>query len=403
MAHIRRRGSKWQARYRGTDRKERAKTFERKVDAEQWLSRQMSDISRGTWLDPAGAQLTFAEWWPTYNEQAGKRESTAYRDQGAADNWLLPRLGQRRLGEITPQIARQVVTDMQDAGLAPSTVRTYYGVLQGAMTAAVAMDLIGRSPCRGIKISGERREEPKFLTIDELAHLADSIDPNYRAMVVLAGVVGLRFGECAGLRVGKINFFKRTVTVSEIVNEVGSKLVFGEPKTKSSKRTVSFPKEVGDVLAAHLSERAPVQPDDLVFVSPTGHPVRRKHFRNRVWLPAVKKAGVEDLTFHGLRHSAVGYLIELGTHPRVIQKRMGHSSIRTTMDIYGSVLDHVDEEVTDGLGDLISKRRGRTAVEAVNDETPSLGVVQLTRGYVGGDEGDSNPWPPRCDRGALAN
>ena len=58
---------------------------------------------------------------------------------------------------------------------------------------------------------------------------------------------------------------------------------------------------------------------------------------------------MEDLTFHGLRHSAVGVMIELGTHARVIQKRMGHSSIRTTMDVYGSVLEDVDNEVIDGL------------------------------------------------------
>ncbi len=83
---------------------------------------------------------------------------------------------------------------MADAGLAPSTVRTFYGVLQGAMTAAVEADLIGRSPCRGIKLSAERRRDPRFLSVEELVTLADVIDPQCRAMVFVAGVVGLRFG-----------------------------------------------------------------------------------------------------------------------------------------------------------------------------------------------------------------
>jgi integrase len=124
-----------------------------------------------------------------------------------------------------------------------------------------------------------------------------------------------------------------------------------------------MPPIVIDELAAHLARRgAPASPEDLVFTSPKGLPLRRKHFRNRVWLPAVAEAGFDDLTFHGLRHSAAGLMIQLRTHPRVMQKRLGHSSIRTTMDIYGSVLDEVDAEVVDGLKKLVSSEsRGHFA------------------------------------------
>ena len=191
------------------------------------------------------AQTTFGDWWATYIEQAAKRASTIERDQGAADRWLLPDLGHLRFGQITPTMVRAVVK-MTGAGLAPSTVRTFSGVLQGAITAAVEADLIGRTPCRGIKPSAERRRDPRFLTIEGLVALADTIDPSYRAMVFLAGIVGLRFGECAGLRVGRVGFFRRTVTVAEIANEVGSNVLFGEPKTKASRRTVSMPRFVAE-------------------------------------------------------------------------------------------------------------------------------------------------------------
>lgn len=352
---VRRRNGRWQARYWSPDRKQRSKTFDRKIDAERWLAQQTTEIARGSWLDPAGSQITFGDWWVSYIDQAPKRASTRARDQGAADRWLLPHLAKLPLGAITPGIVRTVVTRMTEAGLAPSTVRTFYGVLQGAMTAAVEADLIIKTPCRGIKLSAERRKDPRFLTIEELLRLADAIDPQYRAMVLLAGLVGLRFGECAGLRVGKVDFLRRTVTVAQTANEVHGQIVFGEPKTKTSRRTVSMPRLVADELAAHLAHRAPVDPEDLVFTSPDGAVLRRKHFRSRVWIPTVKRAEMEDLTFHGLRHSAVGYMIELGTHARVIQKRMGHSSIRTTMDVYGSVLEDVDAEVVDGLDHILTQ------------------------------------------------
>ena len=89
------------------------------------------------------------------------------------------------------------------------------------------------------------------------------------------------------------------------------------------------------MLAAHLARRGRPGPNELVFVAADGGPLRAGNVRSRVWVPAVKAAGLEGLTFHGLRHPAVGLMIELGAHPRVIQQRMGHASIRTTFDVYG--------------------------------------------------------------------
>ncbi|MDA3038483.1 MAG: hypothetical protein O3C27_02955 [Actinomycetota bacterium] len=156
---------------------ERARTFARKPDAEQWLARQIADISRGTWLDPAAGTITFGEWWVTYLSQSGNRLSTKTRDSGAADKWLLPYLRDVRLAAITPTMVRSLVDRMTEARLAPSTVRTFCGVLQGAMTAAVEANLIGRSPCRLKNLSSDRRKDPRFLSIDELSLLAEAIDP----------------------------------------------------------------------------------------------------------------------------------------------------------------------------------------------------------------------------------
>lgn len=97
--------------------------------------------------------------------------------------------------------------------------------------------------------------------------------------------------------------------------EVRWQVLFGEPKTKASRRAVSMPRFVAEELSAHLSVRAPVEAGDLVFTSPEGAPLRRKHFRSRVWAPTVKQAGMEDPTFNGLRHSAVRLTIEVGPTP----------------------------------------------------------------------------------------
>lgn len=123
-------------------------------------------------------------------------------------------------------------------------------------------------------------------------------------------------------------------------------------KTRASRRTISAPPFVVEMLAAHLAATGRTEPGDLVFQRTDGGPLRATNFRTRVWAPAVSTAKLDGLTFHGLRHTAVGFLIALGVNAPVIQKRMGHASIRTTIDVYGHLLPSADEAVADQLGSM---------------------------------------------------
>jgi integrase len=342
----------------------------------------------GSWIDPNSGRVTFEEWFGIYMARTPKRPHTASRDRRTAKRWLFPRLGKVRVGDITPGMVRALVDEMA-ATLKPSSVRTHYGVLRAAMNAAVEADMIGRSPCRGIKLPPERPEQPRFLAMDELHRLAGEIPVEHRPMIYVAGVLGLRFSEVAGLRVGRIDFLRRTVSIVETVAEVEGELIFDDTKTKASRRSLRAPAEIMDILAEHLARRGRPGPDELVFVAPDGGPLRINHFRSRVFNPAKKRAGLDDVTFHGLRHSAVGFMIQLGAHARVIQQRMGHASIRTTFDIYGSVLPEVDMAVSDGLGDLLSENsdsRGLSAACGENGETPGEPETASTWGFDGGGE-----------------
>jgi integrase len=73
------------------------------------------------------------------------------------------------------------------------------------------------------------------------------------------------------------------------------------------------------------------------------------HPQSLRWLPAVKSAGLEPLRFHDLRHTAAGLMVGANVHPKVIQNRLGHSSITVTLDTYGHLLPSLDEEVADSL------------------------------------------------------
>ena len=357
MGSIERRANgKWRARWRDPNGRTQSRVFDRKVDAERFLTTVAHDKLAGTYVGAEGSRITFAQWAAEYFATTPKRATTLARDRRTVDYWMIPALGDLPLASITPRHVRALVDEMQRT-LQPTSVRTYYGVLRAMMNAAVEIDLIARSPCRGIRLPKDEHEQPRFLSMGELHRLADTMPDEYRAMVYIAGILGLRFSEVAGLQVKRLNFFSRTIAITETIAEVEGRLLVAPVKTKASRRTLSVPAPLMDMLAAHLAEQGRHNPVDYVFTAKQGGPLRINHFRDRVWYPAVKRAGLEGLTFHGLRHSAAGLMIELGTHPRVIQKRMGHASIRTTFDIYGSVLPEVDNEVTEGLGKLLEFSR----------------------------------------------
>ncbi len=208
--------------------------------------------------------------------------------------------------------------------------------------------LIGRSPCRGVKLPKlETVSTIRYLEPAEINVLADAIDSRYSAMVLAAAYTGLRFSELRALRVDRFDALRRTIRVSTSLVESGGEFFFEKPKSEASRRTVRVPVFLVDVLAAHLARYA----DDsgLIFSAPTGGPIWRSNFRRRVWLPAVEASVGQPCTFHDLRHSHAAILIAQGEHPKVIQERLGHASIKTTLDTYGHLFEGLDEAATDRL------------------------------------------------------
>ncbi|HSF86980.1 MAG TPA: site-specific integrase [Acidimicrobiia bacterium] len=193
----------------------------------------------------------------------------------------------------------------------------------------------------------ETSAEIRFLDAAEISLLAGSIDSRYSAMVLAAAYTGLRFSELRALRVDRFDALRRTIRVVASVVESSGQFYFEEPKSEASRRTVRVPPFLVEVLAAHLATCA--DGSGLIFSAPNGGPFRRSNFRRRIWLPAVEASVGPPCTFHDLRHSHAALLIAQGEHPKVIQERLGHASIKTTLDTYGHLFEGLDEAAADRL------------------------------------------------------
>ncbi len=344
---------KWQARYPTGDGQLRTApvTFATKGDASSYLSTIEADLMRGHYIDPRAGRLLFAAWADQWLQRPGKRTNSVVRDRQAIAHFL-PLLGPRPLGTITPMHVQGAI-DVRASEAAPATVARDFSALRAVFNAAVDADLIGRSPCRKIALPRVRPPARTPVSPEDLERLASEVPGRYRALVLIGGVLGLRWGEAVGLRIGDVDFLRRTVRVSQVVEETAGEIrIVAEAKSAAGLRTVSAPAFLIEELSRHIARyrsEASGDPGALIFMGPRGGVLRRR-FSERTFAPAVRRAGLDpSLTFHGLRHAAITAMVELGVHPRVMQGRAGHATAKLTMELYAHVPEEADRQTAEAL------------------------------------------------------
>jgi integrase len=345
-------------------------TFDRKQDAEDWLTVQREAQLRGARIDPRKADSRFVDvlddWEYTWLDLSPK---TVARYQQIIRTHLVPAFGRAPVGSITHSAAQKFIAGLakqrKDDGTpryAPGTVRKVHRVMSSALGYAVKHRLIGANPCAGIRLPKAQEREAVFLTHEEVLALADAITPHYRVLVLAAAWTGMRAGELHALRHrdvgldGRLHVCRALKSVDGNGNERGP--LFGPPKNGKA-RTVRMPAALQAELAEYRSYPLPGGngPDDLVFASAEGAPIRQNLFMRRHFKKAVKKALPEDkhgLTFHDLRHTCASLLIAGGANPKQVQEHLGHNTITVTMDRYAHLFAGHDDEVMEAFDAAIT-------------------------------------------------
>lgn len=160
---------------------------------------------------------------------------------------------------------------------------------------------------------------------------------------------GPRIGEAVALTVEDIDLLRRKVTITKAASEVAGKVTVGRTKTRKS-RSVMLPRTVVDSLEAHLSS-FPACPGGLLFTSEEGGIIHRTNFRRRVWMPAVREAGIANPLprVHDLRHTAASLAIASGGHPKAVAEMLGHEKVQITLDRYGHLFPGLQDALAEAM------------------------------------------------------
>ncbi|MGB5759478.1 MAG: site-specific integrase [Acidimicrobiales bacterium] len=218
--------------------------------------------------------MRFADWVDEWFHSAKHRwrpRTADKHDMALRAHWL-PRFGPLEVATITPRQIQAAINELAD-GHSSASVRTYHGTLRACLRDAVDMDVLGRSPCRGINLPKLKPDEKRVITPQELHRLADEVGPQWRSPVYLGGVMGLRFGEAVAPQVCDLDFEQATVTIARTVVNVDGRLEIDEPKTTAGLRTLVMPGPLLDELRAHI-DLLDLGDDELLFADAFGGPLR---------------------------------------------------------------------------------------------------------------------------------
>jgi integrase len=362
MGNIQKRpGGQWRARYRDPGGRERARHFRRRLDAERWLASVESAKHRGEWIDPALARITVGEWAERWlKAQVQLKPQTLERYRRIVRVQVLPQWRRVPLSAVTHADVVAWVAGMQAEGYAGSTIRQVHRVFSLMLTLAVRDRRLSYNPAEGVRMPRATRAEPVFLSHTQVAELAAAC-PGYELFVRLLAYTGLRWGEAAALQVGRVDLMRRRVEVVRSAVDLGGEVTYGTPKTHQ-RREVPIPRSLVDELAIQMFGK---DPDELVFTSPQGAPLRNHNFRTRVFAPAARSIGVSGLTPHDLRHTAASLAVQAGANVKAVQRMLGHASAAMTLDVYTGLFG----DDLDAVADRLDEAAARARADSLRTET----------------------------------
>jgi len=284
---------------------------------------------------------------------------------------IIPEIGTVRLVDLQPSYLQSLYARKKEGGLSSRTVRYLYSLMVEALGHAVKTGLLARNVARATEPPRIEHKVMPTMKSEDLESFFDVAKktPLYHHLFYTLLHTGLRRGEALALKWKHVDMglaslgIAAYLSVSQSLNKVNGRLVLREPKTAAGRRRVALSPSLILVLRQHRDEQRAacallektLTDEDYVFSNPEGAPLDPStvsHAFSRI----LRQAGLPCMPLHSLRHTHATFLLQAGVHPRVAMERLGHSSIRVTLDTYSHVIGGLQEAAAQRFDDFVSAK-----------------------------------------------
>jgi integrase len=322
-------------------------------------------VDRGQGLPVAVERQTVADFLLDWLKTAEStiRPSTFVRYAQITRDYLIPSLSRTPLRELTPQHVQTVLDwHVKQGALSSRSIAHIRGTLRIALNRACKWNLIGRNSAALAEPPKVKRFRIEPLSPEQARQLLEAAKGNrLEALYAVALALGLRAGEILGLTWQNIDLEHGQLTVLQALQrQKGRGLVTVEPKTDRSRRTLMLPAPLIAALKAHrvrqLEQRLAAgsrwRDSGFVFTSSVGSGLEPRNL-HRSFKAMLARAGLPDVRFHDLRHSAASLMLAQGVPLRVVMEVLGHSSIGITANVYSHVMPTLMQDAAAKMGDVL--------------------------------------------------
>ena len=372
-----------------------------KKDAQHRLADLLLNIEKGTYIKQP-KQLTLATWlreWLDSYVASNLAPKTRESYEQELKCYVIPELGGIRLTELRPHHIQNYIGKMlsegrkhKTGGLSSRTVQYHYRILSKALIDAIRMGLIAVNACKGVSAPRSVRKDIPAVVREDITKLLNAIrKSSYYLFYHTLLLTGLRRGELLALKWKDLDLDLACMYVSHSLHRLeDGTIIIKEPKTSRSRRLVDLPPSLAKLLRQHKVEREAehiimgraLTEDDFVFSHMDGTPLNPNTV-SHTFSKMVARAELPHLRLHDLRHIHATMLLKAGIHPRVVQERLGHSSIATTLDIYSHTVPGLQKAAAERLDTLFP----------VQEQKENVGKMSAEGGEV-----ESRPYRDRtCD------
>ncbi len=338
-------------------RKRRTVYGDSKAEVQAKLQTLQADASKGVLGD--ADRMTLAAYLHSWLETTARLTcafSTYDRYKRVVNRQLLPHLGGVKVAKLAPVHIHTLLAQLEKAGESAWARKMAVKVLGIALRRARRLRLIVRDPCEDVPLPRPEAHELQTFTEEQVrTFLKASEGRRYHALFAVALGAGLRRGELLGLQWPDIDFDKETLTVRRTLIQVSRQYLLKEPKSRNGRRTLRLPRFVLDALRDHQKRMlAEGNIAAAVFCTRTGKFLHNGTLHRDIFKPILKKAKLPDVRFHDLRHTHASILLARGESIKAISRRLGHSSIKLTLEVYCHLLPDADDQLADSFEGVVS-------------------------------------------------